>query len=166
MWTELEFKGTKYYCTESGLIRGGSGSLLLQREDEDGYLRVRLTDATKVCKDKRVAKLVHRLIYQAFNPSVSMVGLTINHMDGDKQNNWLYNLELVTRAENNYHAYRTGLKDNKGEKNGKARFMNEDILLMRGLFERGWSQSQLAERFKTTQPRISEIITGRTWKHI
>lgn len=53
-------------------------------------------------------KPIHRLVAEAFLGKKE--GLDINHIDGDKTNNDLSNLEWCTRGENNRHAYRIGLK--------------------------------------------------------
>ena len=50
---------------------------------------------------------VHRLMHLAFFGGLAGV---INHRDGNKQNNRLSNLEVVSSAENNAHAYRVGLR--------------------------------------------------------
>lgn len=52
---------------------------------------------------------VHRLIANAFIPNPDHLP-QINHIDGDKYNNKIDNLEWVTNADNMIHAYRTGLQ--------------------------------------------------------
>ena len=73
-------------------------------EDKDGYLKVGLS------KDGKKSRFfVHRIIATSFikNPSELPV---VNHIDGDKQNNQIENLEWVTHSENVLHAFKTGLK--------------------------------------------------------
>lgn len=71
----------------------------------DGYLGVRLNIGVYG---------VHRLVLWAFTTSLSRPTRQTNHKDGNKHNNNLSNLELVTPRENILHAYRTGL--NKGKR--------------------------------------------------
>lgn len=68
--------------------------------DKDGYLHVGLFKDKKAHRNK-----VHRLVAMAFidNPENKP---EVNHIDGNKQNNNVWNLEWCTKSENGIHAYR------------------------------------------------------------
>ncbi len=55
-----------------------------------------------------VTKSIHRLLAKAFIPNFSNKPC-VNHIDGNRSNNALDNLEWVSYSENNYHAYKAGL---------------------------------------------------------
>lgn len=58
---------------------------------------------------EKITKTVHRLVAIAFlsNPENKK---EVNHKDGNKLNNNIYNLEWNTVSENRFHAFRTGLQ--------------------------------------------------------
>jgi hypothetical protein len=65
--------------------------------------------------------IVHRLAAEIFidNPNEYKI---VNHIDGNKINNCIDNLEWTTHKKNVQHAYDTGLNNpNSGTKNGKSR---------------------------------------------
>lgn len=64
------------------------------------YLRV---DLCKKNKTKRV--LIHRLVAETFLPNINSKP-QVNHVDGNKHNNILSNLEWVSISENSIHAYK------------------------------------------------------------
>jgi hypothetical protein len=67
-----------------------------------GYLSVNL------CSDKMYSRLIHRLVAQAFLPNPNNLP-QVNHIDGNKKNNKVDNLEWCTAQENMKHAKLTGL---------------------------------------------------------
>lgn len=107
----------RYFITSKGLIFSlASGELkqlnpTMRGKNRNQYLFVRLEFEGKL---KGVN--IHRLVAENFlgpKPSDEHV---INHIDGNKQNNDVSNLEWTTVAGNTQHAYRTGLAG--GRKHG------------------------------------------------
>ena len=78
--------------------------ILSNRKSADGYNRVSLSINGKP-KDFRVC----RLVAEAFIPNVENKP-TVNHIDGDKNNDCIANLEWATMQEQVYHAYSKRLK--------------------------------------------------------
>lgn len=76
--------------------------MLSGKRDKDGYIEVRL------CKQGKVAyKRIHRIVASHF--LTGDTSLQVNHVDGDKSNNRVDNLEFTTPKENVTHAHKTGL---------------------------------------------------------
>lgn len=68
-----------------------------------GYCMVRLSNGFESRK-----LFVHRLVASAFFDA-DIIDYEVNHLDGDKTNNCIWNLELCSRSENMRHAYAMGL---------------------------------------------------------
>ena len=90
----------------NGTLCKRSAKKLTHTKNSEGYYQVRMRDAN----NKRKHKYVHVLLAEAFIPKPTDKGkVEVNHIDGDKGNNTLENLEWVTHGENVSHAIETGL---------------------------------------------------------
>ena len=92
-----------YSITKDGKVFSHNTNSYLMPFNNSGYLRVSLSTENK-CKKF----LVHRLVAEAFIPNNDNKKL-VNHIDGNKQNNDISNLEWCTYSENLKHAYKIGL---------------------------------------------------------
>jgi len=85
--------------------------VIKQSINNDGYKIVRLTN-----EDGYKNLGVHFLVAKTFIPNPDNKE-TVNHIDGNKENNKVENLEWSTRSEQMYHAYNLGLKEYKRTSN-------------------------------------------------
>lgn len=90
--------------TSDGVVMSRLGRVLAVQKSKAGYLRVELWDRGRGKKHS-----IHRLLAEAFIPNPEGKP-QVNHIDGDKTNNALSNLEWVTQSENQKHAYKIGLQ--------------------------------------------------------
>lgn len=103
-----------YEISNMGTVRNKrNGNFLKPAIDKDGYLKVCLCE-----NNKRIYRFVHRLVAIEFIEN-SQNKETINHIDGNKTNNCVENLEWATITENNRHALKTGLRNMKNRQGSK-----------------------------------------------
>jgi hypothetical protein len=97
----------EYEVSNLGNVRR-KGKQTLKLTVSTGYVRITLRKGGKSYK-----KYVHRLVADAFIPKTDTDKVQVNHIDGNKLNSKVCNLEWVTCSENHLHAYAMGLKDPK-----------------------------------------------------
>lgn len=132
MWKIIPNTDELYYANEEGEIMSSSrecihmshgeqtgyylrkGKILKQTINSKGYSCVTI----KYLDGSQKVITVHQLIAKTFIPNPDNKP-QINHIDGNKQNNNINNLEWCTAKENIIHAYKTGL--NKGSKPWKGK---------------------------------------------
>jgi len=137
-----------YSITENGEIFSHLRNKWLKHYiRKDGYHQVQLR------KDgKTILKLPHRLVAQVY---LGESDLTVNHIDGNKSNNHVSNLEWVTHQENQLHAFRLGLRDNSGEKHPRMKLTDVDVIDIRNS---KLNQTQIAKQYNMSRGHINRII--------
>ena len=93
-----------YRISNTGRVKNSiTGRILKPGQHRQGYSMVWLSDRNGVR-----GKTIHRLVAEAFIPNPEHKP-QVNHVDGNKSNNYIDNLEWNTGSENTIHAYRTSL---------------------------------------------------------
>lgn len=151
----------------------GRTATLKPATDKKGYKRVGLQ-----LNGKLHTKKVHRLVAEAFIPNPENKPC-VNHIDGNKANNVVENLEWVTHKENVKHAIDNNLfsfqtpeksvniKPKKGELNGFSVLTERQVLEIRSKFKpRIYTREKLSEEYKVTTSCIKDVISRKSWKHI
>ena len=88
----------------------------------------------------------------------------MNHIDGDKSNNNVDNLEWATSAENNKHAYDTGLFTTFGENQPTSILKYDEVVKIRELHKTGkYLHRELAEMFGMSRRHIGNIVNNKRW---
>lgn len=131
---------------------------------KDGYQKVRLIHgkSDKTCR-------VHRLVANAFLPNTNNKK-TVNHIDGNKKNNNVENLEWADRSEQMYHAYKLGLKKPIiGCDNINSKLTPENIKYIRNNYvkrSRRFGTVALGKMFNVSNRVIGLIVNNKTYKNV
>ena len=140
-----KIKGIWYYAYE--YVNKWKKCKLIPEHYTNCYKRVHLIKSDKLetlglC---RCPILSHVLVYKVFNDTDKLpVGYTIDHLDNDKLNNKLNNLELVTRGENS--------------KRGWNRRSHEDIESYKELYSNAVKAAHKAGHYKNHMKKLNMSI--------
>lgn len=156
-----QLENHKYYYidTEGNVYSTISNKFLKPLEHHKGYLKVRLKTNDM---SSHVNHFIHRLVLETFkgdNPE-----LQCNHIDGDKKNNCLSNLEWVTQSQNQIHARNLGLTKS-GEDHFLSKLNLRQVEEIRGLKGK-MSSRKVGNEYKVTHSNILAIWKGKSWKNV
>lgn len=151
-----------YECSDDGHIRNNKTKHVLKEFDScnDGYLRTQFDGKTQ---------LVHRVIAKTFLEPIEGKDY-VNHIDGNKQNNAISNLEWCTFSENIQHAYNHNLNHGcKFDVNGRAKLSCDDVHYIRKNYKRFdpvLGTKGLAKKYNVARQTISAVISGQNWSEL
>lgn len=155
----------RYSVTKEGKVftHGRRKRFLKPHTNKLGYNTVSLWSS----QTNRNTRTVHRLIAKTFIPNPDNKPF-VNHIDGNKTNNSVSNLEWVTPIENSQHASRAGLLDGrcKGENNGSSKLTKFDVRCIRHLRKQGVPVRELLSMYDISESNIYLIIDRTIWKHV
>ena len=158
MFQQLK-EDSRFEISQSGIIRNVKTKYIKSQYVSDtGYYMITISKNNK-SKPYRV----HRLLANNFIENPKKLK-EVNHIDGNKLNNDLSNLEWVSYFGNMQHAFSTGLANNTGVKNGMAKLNERKVREIKELLKQGISQYKIAKKYNVSRSAILKIHLNKTWK--
>ena len=147
-----------YFVSDNGIVyttrkNGGYHTSLRElksKEDKDGYLEVAMYS-----NKKRYWRRVHRIVAETFIPNINNYP-QINHIDGNKKNNNVNNLEWCTCRQNIIHSFNVLKRKPTISNKRKIKLTNRetnDILY----FE---TEKECAFYLKMSYQHLNKILNG------
>ena len=156
-----------YYVSNHGRVFSISHNrFLTQEKSNTGYYRVNLIKIDDVNHPQHYA--VHRLVLETFNPIENMENLFVNHIDANKTNNILTNLEWTTASENSQHAIRNSLINwQTGDKCSWSTISEDEAdIIGYYLSTNNYTYGEIADIVNCSKSVICNIANGISWRHI
>lgn len=131
-------------------------------KDKDGYFKIKLSGGDRQHqKYFRIATLV--AINYIGEPPENLKDPTINHIDGNIQNNHYTNLEWVERGYNSSIRKNTG----QGSLNHEAKLNEQQVKeICELLINTNLSYQNICDQYNIKKSTISSIKNQKTWKNI
>ena len=157
----VDYEG--YYITTDGRVWSEkSKKFLSQFPHKNGYLLCDLYH-----DGKRKQHKIHRLVALTFIPNPENKP-QVNHIDGNKANNHIDNLEWASAKENTKHAWDSGLANSiSGVRRTDSKLSEEDVKYIRENYvpkSKEFGCRALAKKFNVSPPAISNVVNGKTYK--
>lgn len=178
VWFDIPELGGAYQITRGGKIRRlgrvvhrKNGAPMMVREKElTPYMLPIGYSAVSISMDgKKMTLYMHRLLAGLFIKKPFGKN-EINHIDGNKGNNSLENLEWCTHQENMEHAAKTGLSGpspiGPGERCPAAKLNDVKVKDIKERLVTGEKQKYISNIYGVSQGTIGSISTGKTWGHV
>lgn len=167
IWKTIKGYENRYEVSNYGNVR-----TLLRKLNYKNNLKPRLNLGRRyagLLDSKQHFRLItiSRLVALTFIPNL-LNKPQVNHIDGNKLNDCVNNLEWVTASENIIHAYKSGLmKAPRGEKSGKNKLTELSVKRIKNLYSLGnITQLDLAKIYNVSSVTIHSIVNNRTWEGV
>lgn len=162
-WISVPSTNNLYEVNEYGDVRKVSrGIPLTASVTKVGYKMVSIVFST----DNVQKRYVHDLISEVFIGKKPL-GKEVNHIDGDKTNNKVSNLEYITRSENIKHGLQNGLVHH-GEARSDSKLKKETVVKIRFLRRTtGLGATRIAKILgdeSLSYSAIDHVINNTSWK--
>lgn len=110
--------------------------------------------------------LVHRLVVETWVGKIPK-GMQVNHIDGNRHNNSVKNLEICTPSQNVQHAVDMGLLPPRpGASHHFSKIDEETLRSIKKDIEEWYGNDYIAKKHNLRFKHISLIRNGARWKHL
>ena len=155
-----------YYVSNYGRVKSTkrkNAIILNGRDDGKGYLKVALYDSDGKAKELRISRLVaEHFINNKYNKE------QVNHINGDKQDNRVCNLEWVTNLENTRHSFEHLDRASKmpTKKVAKVDLQDNIIIKYESIKDASICEGVHRQSISNTLRGISKSLKGYKWIYL
>jgi hypothetical protein len=158
IWKDIPTYEGLYQISNLGKVKSVKRNIIMRPRIVGQYYMIKLS-RYGVNKNN----LLHRLLAITFiaNPEGKE---TVNHIDGNKLNNSICNLEWSTYSEQNKHAIKLGLKKCFGEHHSQNKLTESSVIMIRH-----WAKNGVIVKganYGVSQSTIHDVIKRKSWTHI
>lgn len=175
IWKDISGYEGLYQVSNTGKVKSLDRIVKSNTPHQDGFRRLKgkllkhgLTTSgyrfVALCVNGKAKNFsIHRLAATAFIPNPDNLK-TVNHINGDKEDNRTTNLEWLSYSGQEKHAHLTRIK--KGSNHPHTKLNPQKVKQIRLLIKKGdLSLSEIAKQFSVSQERIHSIKKGKAWKY-
>ena len=143
-WKQSEFADGKYIISNLGrIINCTTGGFVKPIINNSGYYKITNSYTKKNC-------YIHREVAKLFIGNIPD-GYVVNHKDGNKLNNSVYNLEIVSQKDNLKHSLQI-------LKHGRIKLFDSDKGPVLNLLRNGVKISRIAELYGVSKSAMGKFI--------
>jgi len=157
-----QYKDTPYFITEDGKVFR-NGKELTGGITPKGYKKTIMS-----IDGKQYTVSTHKLVAECYIPNPNNLP-QINHIDGNKLNNKVDNLEWVTNQQNSNHRDNILNKKNIGENCGMSKLTEKDVIWIRKNHQPRHYQfgtKPMSKTLNVSESTIRVILQNKRWKHL
>lgn len=148
-------KQVSYYVDRDGNVFAKRNGKFIQKKattHKRGYVYVRT-----VTKNYQLHRLVACAYIKNDNPSIKKY---VNHLDGNKTNNTVKNLEWVTCKENSQHAIKNGLTNFMKKNEGRLKYTNKQCKDVVNRVKNGMTYIKAGIKYGMPYSTVAHLIRG------
>jgi hypothetical protein len=162
IWKKIPSTNGRYEASTTGHIRNAGNQRELKPYFGHGkYLVV------KVCPSKNIAisKRIHELVTETFFGD-KPESFETNHIDGDKNNNSISNLEYLSKVNHIKHGVENGFVM-RGEENPRATLTFDQVKKIKEIrSETGFGKRKISQITGIKEETIGPILRGISWRYV
>lgn len=136
------------------------GKMMCPSLNTNKYYHVKLMNG-----DNKKIYSLHRLVALHFLPNPNNYEI-VNHIDSNKQNNKLDNLEWCTKNDNRLHARKIFNDTVYGESCNLSKLTEKQVKEIRANGRMNMSNRQIGNLYNVSHETIRCVLNGKSWKHI
>jgi hypothetical protein len=167
IWNKIPHTDSKYEVSNYGRVRS-----YCQNVVDGKVLNPSFIGGFKVVSVKYKGHsrhfLVHKLVAEVFIPKSNKKQTVVIHLDWNKTNNHVSNLQWATKIES-YKRMHERLQEER-KKKGKvvtySKLKKDEVALIKSMLDRGVKQKLIAKMFCVSEMQITRIKRGENWSEI